>query len=309
MTKANMKGNSAMEKEFKSGFAAVVGRPNVGKSTLINALTGQKVAIVSPKPQTTRSNMLAIDNGESYQIIFTDTPGVHRPRTRLGEFMNESAEKAVTDVDCAVLVVEAGKEVYDIEKDILAGIARRGLPSILVINKADIVNKADILPQIDAFSKIYDFEAVIPVSAKRKNNIDAVREEILKLMPEGPMYYPDDIAADRTVREMCAEIIREKILRLLDREVPHGTAVEIEEMKEGGELTRISAVIYCEKNSHKPIIIGKNGESLKRIGSYARQDIEKLLGTKVYLQLWVKVRDDWRNKPTALKELGYSEKE
>lgn len=298
-----------MDKEFKSGFAAVIGRPNVGKSTLINALTGQKVAIVSSKPQTTRSNMLAIDNGSDYQLIFTDTPGIHRPRTKLGDFMNESAARAISDVDCAVLVVEAGREVYDIEKEILEGITGKKIPVILVINKSDIVKKEDILPQIDAFSKLCDFAAVIPISAKRKNNVEAVREEILKLLPFGPMYYPDDIAADRTVRDMCAEIIREKILRLLDREVPHGTAVEIEEMKEGDELTRISAVIYCEKDSHKPIIIGKNGEALKRIGSYARQDIEKLLDCKVFLQLWVKVRPDWRNKASALKELGYSEKE
>lgn len=298
-----------MDKKFKSGFAAVIGRPNVGKSTLINALTGQKVAIVSSKPQTTRSNMLAIDNGEGYQIVFTDTPGVHRPRTKLGDFMNDSAARAVSGVDCALLVVEAGKEPYDIEKELLEGLSESKIPVILIINKADIVNKEEILPQISAFSELCSFAAVVPVSAKRKNNVEAVRDEILKLMPEGPMYYPDDIAADRSLRDMCAEIIREKILRLLDREVPHGTAVEIEEMKEEPDITRISAVIYCEKSSHKPIIIGKNGSSLKRIGSYARQDMEKLLETKVYLELWVKVRDDWRNKASALKELGYTNKE
>ncbi len=298
-----------MDKNFKSGFAAVVGRPNVGKSTLINALTGQKVAIVSSKPQTTRSNMLAIDSGEGYQIVFTDTPGVHRPRTSLGRFMNESAVRAVDGVDCAVLVVEAGKEIYDLEKEILEGLNNRKIPVILAINKADIVNKEDILPQISAFGELCSFAAVVPMSAKRKNNIEPLRSEILKLLPQGPAYYPEDMAADRSLRQMCEEIIREKILRLLDKEVPHGTAVEIEEMKEEEGLTSISAVIYCEKSGHKPIIIGKNGESLKRIGSYARADMEKLLETKVFLKLWVKVRSDWRNKPTALKELGYSEKE
>lgn len=294
---------------FKSGFAAVVGRPNVGKSTLINAMTGQKVAIVSSKPQTTRSNMLAMDNGDGYQIVFTDTPGVHRPRTSLGEFMNNSAAKSVDGVDCALLVVEAGREIYDLEKEILENITSKKIPVILVINKTDTANKEDMLPQIEAFSQLCDFAAVVPVSAKRGGNIEALRKEILALMPEGPAFYPDDIAADRSLRQMCEEIIREKILRLLDKEVPHGTAVEIEEMKEEEDITRISAVIYCEKSGHKPIIIGKNGESLKRIGSYAREDMEKLLETKVFLKLWVKVRSDWRNKPTALRELGYSEKE
>ena len=298
-----------MDSNFKSGFAAVVGRPNVGKSTLINALTGQKVAIVSSKPQTTRSNMLAMDNGDDYQIVFTDTPGVHRPRTGLGRFMNESAARSVDGVDCALLVVEAGKDIYDLEREILENIISKKIPVILVINKTDTANKEDILPQIEAFSTLCDFSAVVPVSAKRGGNLGALRQEILRLMPVGPAFYHDDIAADRTVRQMCEEIIREKILRLLDREVPHGTAVEIEEMKEEEGLTRISAVIYCEKSGHKPIIIGKNGESLKRIGSYAREDMEKLLETKVFLKLWVKVRSDWRNKPTALKELGYSEKE
>ena len=281
---------------FKSGFVAIVGRPNVGKSTLTNAFIGEKAAIVSNKPQTTRSNLAAIDNGENYQIVFVDTPGMHSPRTKLGEYMNSVAGSSLADVDVAILVVEAGKEVYDLEKNI---------PLILAINKADTVDKEVILPQIQAFTNESDFAAIVPVSAFKKDGIEELRKEILKHFDEGEPFYDTEIYADSTVREMSAEIIREKILRLLDREIPPGTAVEIEKMDETGDVTKITAVIYCEKASHKPIIIGKKGEAIKRIGSYARKDIEKLLDTQVYLELWVKVREDWRNKGTALKELGF----
>lgn len=291
---------------FKSGFAAIVGRPNVGKSTLTNAFIGEKAAIVSSKPQTTRTNLAAIDNGENYQIVFVDTPGMHTPRTKLGEYMNSAAGGSLGDVDVALLVVEAGREVYDIDRKIIQNAKKNGIPLILVINKADSVPKEEILPQISLYISEGDFAAVIPISALRNDGIDALREEILKHFDEGEPFYPTDIYADSTLREMSAEIIREKLLRLLDREVPHGTAVEIESMQEGDTLTKIKAVIYCEKSSHKPIIIGKKGETIKRIGSYARADIEKLLGTQVFLELWVKVREDWRNHGSALKELGYT---
>ena len=290
---------------FKSGFAAIVGRPNVGKSTLTNAFIGEKAAIVSNKPQTTRSNLAAIDNGENYQIVFVDTPGMHNPRTKLGEYMNSVAGATLSDVDVAILVVEAGREVYDLEKNIIKNAAAKDIPLILAINKADTVDKETILPQISAFCEEGEFSAIVPISALKKDGVDALRDEILKHFDEGEPFYPTDIYADSTLRDMCGEIIREKILRLLDREVPHGTAVEIEKMDEGDDLTKITAVIYCEKASHKPIIIGKKGESIKRIGSYARKDIEKLLDTQVFLELWVKVREDWRNKGTALKELGF----
>ena len=294
---------------FKSGFAAIVGRANVGKSTLTNAFIGEKAAIVSNKPQTTRTNLAAIDNGETYQIVFVDTPGMHNARTKLGEYMNQSAGSSLGDVDVALLVVEAGKEIYDIDRKIMKSAKENEIPLILVINKVDSVDKEKILPQIKLYCDEFDFDAVVPVSALKKIAIDELRSEILKHFDEGEPFYPTDIYADSTVREMSAEIIREKMLRLLDREVPHGSAVEIEEMKEEETITKIKAVIYCEKASHKPIIIGKKGEAIKRIGSYARKDIEKLLDTQVYLELWVKVREDWRNKGTALKELGYSKKD
>lgn len=294
---------------FKSGFAAIVGRPNVGKSTLVNAFTGEKAAIVSNKPQTTRQNLVAIDNGDNYQIVFVDTPGMHTPRTKLGEFMNASAGRAIGDVDVCLLVVEAGREIYDLERRIMKSADENKIPIILVINKCDEADKDSILPQIAAFSAEHEFAAIVPVSALKNDGIDELRREVLSHFDECPPFYPTDTYADRTVRDMSAEIIREKILRLLDKEVPHGTAVEIESMKEGDDLTSIKAVIYCEKSSHKPIIIGKKGETIKRIGSYARADIEKLLDTKVFLELWVKVREDWRNRSSALKELGYTKQD
>ncbi len=293
---------------FKSGFAAIVGRPNVGKSTLTNAFIGEKAAIVSKKPQTTRTNLAAIDNGDDYQIVFVDTPGMHTPKTKLGEYMNKSAAGSVGDVDVLLLVTEAGADISDTDKNAVNAAKKYEIPVILVINKTDTVEKEKLLPQIQAFSQEADFSAIVPICAKSGEGVNLLRNEILKHFDEGEPFYPTDIYADSTVRDMAAEIIREKLLRLLDREVPHGSAVEIEKMDEGDSLTTIKAVIYCEKQSHKPIIIGKGGETIKRIGSYARADIEKLLGCRVYLELWVKVREDWRNHPTALRELGYTNK-
>lgn len=291
---------------FKSGFAAIVGKPNVGKSTLTNAFIGEKASIVSNKPQTTRTNLSAIDNGDNYQIVFVDTPGMHTARNKLGEYMNSSASTSLGDVDVALLVVEAGSEITELERKIIKIASSEKIPLILVINKIDCVEKEKLLLQIDSFSREGEFVSIVPVSALQSDGIEVLRCEILKHFDFGDPFYPTDIYADSTVRDMSAEIIREKILRLLDKEVPHGTAVEIESMQEGEDLTVIKAVIYCEKESHKPIIIGKNGSSLKRIGSYARKDIEKLLGVRVYLELWVKVREDWRNHSTALRELGYT---
>ena len=233
---------------------------------------------------------------------------MHTPKTKLGEYMNKSAAGSVGDVDVLLLVTEAGADISDTDKNAVNAAKKYEIPVILVINKTDTVEKEKLLPQIQLFSQEADFSAIIPICAKSGEGVDLLRAEILKHFDEGEPFYPTDIYADSTVRDMAAEIIREKLLRLLDREVPHGSAVEIEKMDEGDSLTAIKAVIYCEKQSHKPIIIGKGGETIKRIGSYARADIEKLLGCRVYLELWVKVREDWRNHPTALRELGYTNK-
>ena len=295
---------------FKSGFITIVGRPNVGKSTLLNALTGEKIAIVSNKPQTTRSKILTILTDDDSQIIFVDTPGVHAPRTKLGEYMNKVVTDAVDGVDAVLFVTEATSKLQNNEKEILEGLFAKKIPVILIINKADTVkNKEDMLSLIQDATSVGDFAAVVPISALKKDGIKAVLEEIKKHLPNGPMYYPDDMITDQTEREIVSEIIREKMLRLLDKEVPHGTAVEIEYMKEGDTLTKIGAVIFCEKASHKGIIIGKGGEMLKRIGSYSRTDIEKLLDKKVFLELWVKVKEDWRNSNFLLKEFGYQDEE
>ncbi|MBQ7876364.1 MAG: GTPase Era [Clostridia bacterium] len=295
---------------FKSGFVTIVGRPNVGKSTLLNALTGEKIAIVSNKPQTTRSKVLTILTDDTSQIVFVDTPGVHAPRTKLGEYMNKVVIDAVDSVDAVLFVTEAGQKLQNNEKEMLESLFSKKLPVILIINKADTVkNKEDMLMQIADASQCGQFSAIVPISALKKDGVKLVLEEIKRLLPEGPMYYPEDMITDQTEREIVSEIIREKMLRLLDKEVPHGTAVEIEYMKEGDTLTKIGAVIYCEKASHKGIIIGKGGEMLKRIGSYSRTDIEKLLDKKVFLELWVKVKEDWRNSNFLLKEFGYQESE
>lgn len=292
------------EKAFKSGFVAIVGRPNTGKSTLLNKITGDKLAIVSNKPQTTRNAILAIETTDDYQLIFVDTPGVHKPKTKLGEYMNKVVSDTITDVDAAVMVVDAAKEIGEQEKSIIEQLKARKIPTVLVINKVDAVEKEKILPLIAGYSELYDFAEVLPMSALRER-ADKVVSAVLSLIGEGPMYYPADQMTDMPEKTIASEIIREKILRLFDKEVPHGTAVEIEKFADNENLLSIEAAIYCEKNSHKAIIIGKGGEALKRVGSYARADMEKFFGKKVYLRLWVKVRSDWRNTESDLKTLGF----
>lgn len=294
-----------MDKNFKSGFAAIIGMPNVGKSTLLNAAVGQKIAIISDKPQTTRNKILAIYNDENSQIVFTDTPGIHKPHNRLGEMMVRSAKETMNDNDVIIMVVDASRPVQDSERKIAESIKKTGLKSILVINKVDIVKKDLLLPLIADYSNLNDFDAIVPVSAKTGDGVRLLIGEIKNLLDSGPQYYYDDMITDQPEKQLAAEIIREKMLWLLDKEVPHGIAIEIEKMKEKENITSINAVIYCEKDTHKGIIIGKNGEMLKRIGALARTDIEKMLDKKVYLELWVRVKKDWRNNNYLLKNFGF----
>lgn len=282
--------------KFKSGFAAIIGMPNVGKSTLLNTIAGQKIAIISDKPQTTRNKILAIYTTEEEQIIFTDTPGIHQPHNRLGEFMVNVANESMRDTDVLILVVDAtNSNIQDIEREIARDVEGTGLPCILVINKIDAIKKEDLLPIIADYSNIHEFDAIVPISAKDGDGIDLLLEEIRQFLPQGPKFYYDDMVTDQPEKQIAAEIIREKMLWLLDKEVPHGIAIEISAMKELSKITQIHATIYCEKASHKGIIIGKNGEMLKKIGTLARADIEDMLDKKVYLELWVKVKSDWRN--------------
>ncbi len=294
-----------MDKNFKSGFAAIIGMPNVGKSTLLNAAVGQKIAIISDKPQTTRNKILAIYNDESCQIVFTDTPGIHKPHNRLGEMMVRSAKESMNDNDVLIMVVDASRPVQDTEREIAESIRQTGLRSILVINKVDIIKKDSLLPLIADYSNLNDFDAIVPISAKTGDGISLLINEIRALLDNGPQYYYDDMITDQPEKQLAAEIIREKMLWLLDKEVPHGIAIEIEKMQEKEKITSINAVIYCEKDTHKGIVIGKNGEMLKRIGALARTDIEKMLEKKVYLELWVRVKKDWRNNNYLLKNFGF----
>ena len=294
---------------FHSGFVCIVGRPNVGKSTLMNAILGEKIAIISNKPQTTRNKILTIYSEDECQIVFVDTPGVHRPKTKLGEYMNTSVKEAMGDVDAALFLVEATREIGETEAEIMRRLKSKNIPTILIINKIDLMEKEALLPLIDAYQKEMEFASIIPISALKENGVDLVVEEVKKLLPEGPMFYPDDMITDQTERTIVSEVVREKMLRLLDKEVPHGTAVVVDKMKEDGDLVRISATIYCEKATHKGIIIGKGGAMLKRIGSYARTDLEKFLDKKVFLELWVKVKDDWRNKEGSIEDFGFGEKD
>ena len=295
-----------MSQKFHSGFVAILGRPNVGKSSLMNRFVGEKVAIVSNHPQTTRSKLLGVATGEDWQIVFVDTPGLHRPRTRLGEYMMKSAADAREGVD-AVLVVVDGQHIGAGDRAVIDDVAQMKCPKFLAVNKTDLVTPEQLMPQLATLNDC-GFDTIVSVSAKRGDNVDDLLRLLVAAMPEGPKYFPDDMITDQPERVMCAEIIREKALNSLRDEIPHGVGVEMLEIKKvSPTLTEIHANLYCERASHKSIIIGKQGAMLGRIGSQARVDIERLLGTKVMLQLWVKVREGWRNRASDLRTLGYED--
>lgn len=295
--------------EFKSGFVSIIGRPNVGKSTLLNRLIGQKIAIISHKPQTTRNNVLGILSENNYQIVFTDTPGIHVPATKLGEFMVKSAQGAMKDADAVLFLVEPKDSIGKTEEKIMEDLRGKDIPVILVINKIDTIQKEKLFSIISKYTESFDFEAVIPISARHRDGIDLLKEELLKHICEGPMFFPEDMVTDQPERQITAELIREKLLYALDKEIPHGVAIEIFSMKEKKNLVDIEANIYCEKASHKAIIIGKGGEMLKEVGSRAREDIEKMLEKKVLLKLWVKVKDGWRNNNYLIKNFGFEQED
>ena len=290
----------------KTGFIAIVGRPNVGKSTLMNAILGEKVAIVSNKPQTTRNRIIGIHTVGENQFVFLDTPGIHSPKNKLGDYMVGAANSSMRDSDAVILVVEAGKPVTNVEENVIAYIKNTGVPSIIAINKTDLADAVTVAETIKTYAALHDFDAFVPMAAKKGDGTKAILDECEKFLGEtDAFFFPDDIATDQPERVLAAEIIREKILRTLDKEVPHGTAVVIEEFKEEGKLLRIRAEIFCEKASHKGIIVGKHGDALKLIGTRARQDLERILGAKVYLNLWVKVKENWRDSVAAVSNFGY----
>ncbi len=291
----------------KTGIFSVVGRPNVGKSTLTNALCGTKVAIVSDKPQTTRTRITGVLNEDGCQMIFLDTPGLHKPKTRLGDYMVKIINDTVTDVDTVLLLVEPVARIGIPEQLLIDKLKEYALPAVLVINKIDSVEKETLLAVMAAYSAAYDFAAVVPVSARQGAGLDVLKEVLKKLCFESPQLFPDGMVSELPERQLIAEIIREKLMQNLDKEVPHGTAVEIEAMKEENGVEHISAVIYCERKTHKGIIIGKNGAMLKKVGASARPEIEALLDCRVFLQLGVKVKEDWRNNPAQIRNFGYSE--
>ncbi len=299
-----------MADKFYSGFVSLVGRPNVGKSTLMNRLIGEKIAIISNKPQTTRNRVQSILTKDDFQIVFIDTPGIHRPRHKLGEYMVKSAETTLNEVDAVLMLIEPTDKILEADRLIIEKFAKVKSPVILVINKIDTVERERVFKVIDEYRKLYDFAEIVPISAFEGTNTDELLSVIRKYLPEGPQYFPSDMVTDQPERQIASEIIREKALRLLEDEIPHGIAVEITEMKKRkeGNLVDVRATIFCEKDSHKGIIIGKHGDMLKKIGTKARGDIERLLGSPIYLELWVKVKKDWRDSDFLLKNFGYDSK-
>ena len=291
----------------KNLFAALIGRPNVGKSTLLNSILGEHVSIVSPKPQTTRTKITGIYTKDDTQYVFVDTPGIHKPKDKLGSYMMKIADGAAADVDIVLLLVEAGDRVGPVETELLRRFDGYGVPTVLIINKTDISNAREIGDTIARYAEHHTFDAVIPISAKNGTGVDIIFEEIEKYAVEGPWFFPDDIITDQPERVIASEIIREKLLNGLGNEIPHGTAVVIESFKEKKELISIRAEIFCEKASHKPIIIGKNGTMLKKIGSQAREDMERFFGTKIFLDLWVKIKENWRDSTATIANFGFKE--
>ncbi len=300
-----------MEQMQKSGFATLIGRPNVGKSTLMNRLIGQKIAITSNKPQTTRNRIQTVYTCDQGQIIFLDTPGIHKAKNKLGEYMVNVAERTLREVDVILWLVEPSTFIGAGERHIAEQLKKAKTPVILVINKTDTVKREEILVFIDTYRKLYDFDEIVPVSALNGDNTDTLIEQIFKYLPYGPQYYDEDTVTDQPMRQIVAELIREKALRCLDEEIPHGIAVSIDQMKErkDGGICDIDATIICEKDSHKGIIIGKQGAMLKKIGSAARYEIERMMDMKVNLKLWVKVKKDWRDSDYLIKNFGYDKKE
>lgn len=301
-----------MRADFKSGFATLIGRPNVGKSTLMNQIIGQKIAITSKKPQTTRNRIQTVYTDEERgQIVFLDTPGIHKAKNKLGEYMVNVAERTLNEVDVILWLVEPTTFIGAGERHIAEQLKKTTVPVILVINKTDTVKKEEVLAFIDAYRKIYDFAEIIPASALHGVNTDTIVDMIFKYLPYGPMFYDEDTITDQPERQIVAELIREKALHALDEEIPHGIAVTIESMKprKGSKITDIEATIICERDSHKGIIIGKGGSMLKKIGSNARFEIEKMLECKVNLRLWVKVRKGWRDSDIQMKNFGYDKEQ
>lgn len=292
----------------KTAMITICGRPNVGKSTLTNALVGEKIAIVSNKPQTTRNRISAVVNRGDTQFVIIDTPGFHKPRTRLGDYMVNVVKESVADVDAVMLLVEPIANIGRQEEDLIARIKETGVPAILVINKIDTVEKTELLEVIALYSAAHDFDAIIPMSAKNGEGIDELLAELEKYAQEGPQLFPDDMICDQPEKQICAELVREKLLLCLDKEIPHGTAVEVTRFSERDNgIIDLDVTIYCEKASHKGIIIGKQGAMLKKIGELARADIEAFMGTKVFLQTWVKVKENWRDSTAQLRNFGFTE--
>ena len=292
----------------KSAMITICGRPNVGKSTLTNSLVGEKIAIVSNKPQTTRNRITAIVNRGDTQFVLMDTPGFHKPKNRLGDYMVNVVKESVADVDCVLLLVEPVASPGPQELALIERLGQTGAPALLVINKIDTVDKARLLEVMAVYSGLYKFDAILPISARTGEGVEELMRELEKYAQEGPHFFPDDMITDQPERQICAELVREKLLRCLDKEIPHGTAVEVTKFSERDSgIIDIEVTIYCEKESHKGIIIGKKGAMLRKIGELARADIEAFMGAKVYLQTWVKVKENWRDSMAQLRNLGFTD--